>query len=122
MATQFPSNYAVFGLTAETGVVTDNVTWNYSQDSKAIRNATGDTIAKAYYDERIEISFAGYLPATTPYATTLAASLTLATTPTDYLKGSVGSLTVVESITRTNSNEDYQRIEVNAMNHSLLTS
>ena len=82
----------------------------------------GDTIALSYFDERIEVSISGFVPGATPFATTLAAAITLVTAPTDYLKGSVGSLTVVESVTRTHSSEEYQRLEITAMNHSLVTA
>jgi hypothetical protein len=116
MATQFPANLATFGLTNETGVLCDSISWNYSQDSKAIRSGTGDTVGKAYYDERIEVSFAGFLPVTTPYGTTLAATVALVTAPTDYLKGSVTSA-IVESVNVTHANEEYRRIEVGAMIH-----
>lgn len=122
MATQFPASYATFGLAAETGIITDSLTWNYSQDSKEIRDPDGDVSGKAYYNERIEIAIAGFLPVTTPYATTLAAAITLVTAPTDFLKGSLGSLTVVESVNVTQSNEEYKRIEVNAMHHPVLTT
>ena len=122
MATQFPSNYASFGLVTETGVITDNITWDYSVENKRIRNGTGNTIGKTYFDEVISINFTGFIPTTTPFATTLAAALTLVTTPADYLSGSVGSLTVVEGINRTHSNEDYKRLEITAMHHPLLTA
>lgn len=121
MATQFPSNYAPFGLTTETGVICDSISWAYSQDSKVIRNGTGDVVGKAYYDERIEVSYAGFLPTTTPFTTTLAAAITLATAPTDYLIGSIGTKTICESINVNKSNEDYNRIEITAMHHPLLT-
>jgi len=116
MATSFGTG-STFGLTFETGIITDNITYSYGHESKVLRNGTGDVSGKTYYDERIEISIAGYIPTSPPYATTLAAAITLVTTPTDYLKGSVGSSTIVESITRTHTSEDYQRIEISAMNH-----
>jgi hypothetical protein len=116
MATSFGTG-STFGLTFETGIITDSIGYSYSQENKVLRNGTGDTSGKSYYDERIEVSIAGYIPTSSPYATTLAAAITLVTSPTDYLKGSVGSSTIVESITRTHTNEDYQRIEVTAMNH-----
>jgi hypothetical protein len=120
MATQF-GTAATFGLTFETGIITDSVSYSYSQESKVLRNGQGSTTGKSYYDERIEVSIEGYIPTSTPYATTLAATITLVTAPVDYLKGSVGASTIVESVTRSHSNEDYQRISVNAMNHPLIT-
>jgi len=119
MATQFGTG-STFGLTFETGVITDGITYNYSQESKVIRSGSGDTTGKTYYDEKCEIGISGYIPTSTPFATTLAAEITLVTAPTDFFKGSVGSKTIVESINKTTSNEDYQRIEVSAMHHPLI--
>ncbi len=120
MATQF-GTASTFGLTFETGVITDSITYSYSQDSKMIRSGSGDTTGKTYYDERCEIAIAGFIPTSSPFATTLAAEITLVTAPTDYFKGSVGTKTLVESITKTTSNEEYQRIEVSSMHHPLIS-
>jgi hypothetical protein len=120
MATQFGTG-STFGLTFETGVITDSITYSYSQESKQIRDGSGGTTGKTYYDEKCEIAIAGYIPTSSPFATTLAAEITLATAPTDYFKGSVGTKTIVESITKTLSNEDYQRIEASCMHHPLIS-
>jgi hypothetical protein len=118
MATQFASTAATFGLpAAQTGILLDSQTWTYSQDSKQVRDVDGDTIAKAYYDERIEIALAGFVPATTAFSGTIAATIALATTPADYLIGSAGANAIVEGITRTHSNEEFQRLEMNCMYH-----
>ena len=120
MATQF-GTAATFGLTFETGVITESIGYNYSQSSKVLRNGSGDVTGKSYYDEQLEISISGYLPTSTPFATTLAAAITLATAPTDYFKGSVGTNTICESINKTLSNEDYQKIDITAMHHPLIS-
>ena len=123
MATQFPASYSTFGLAQETGIVTDSITWAYSQDSKEIRDADGDIAAKAYYNERIEVSIAGFLPTATPFTTTLAAAITIVTAPTDHLiAASLGSLYLCESINITQSNEEYRRIDVTAMNYPIVTA
>jgi hypothetical protein len=117
MATQFGTS-ASFGIpAAQTGIILESASYSYSQDSKTIRNLTGDTVSKYYYDERIEVSLSGFIPTSTPFSGTLASTITLATAPTDYLKGSVGSQTIIESVTRTHTVEDFQRIEISAMNH-----
>jgi hypothetical protein len=116
MATAFGTS-STFGLTTETGIITDSISYSYSQESKVVRNGTGDVTGKTYYDERAEVTIAGFIPTSTPFSGTLAATISLVTAVPDYFKGSVGGSTIVESVTRTHSNEDYQRIEVTAMNH-----
>ena len=121
MATQFGTG-ADFGLTAQTGIITDGTSWNYTQQKKTIMDADGDPTASTYYGEGIEGTISGFIPTTTPYSTTLAAALTVSDTPTDYLIGSVGSLSIVESVSVTKSNEEYERIEVTFSNFSGITA
>jgi hypothetical protein len=125
MATQFGAagSKGVFGITsAETGILADTVTYSSSQESKVVRNITGDTIGKTFYDERIEVSLSGFVPDATQFSGTLAAAITLITTPTDYLKGSIGTITIIESVTRTHTSEDFQKLDITAMNHPLITA
>ena len=125
MATQFGASgqKGVFGITAaETGILADTVTYSYSQESKVVRNITGDTVGKTFYDERIEVSISGFVPDSTPFAGSLATAITLITAPTDYLKGSVGTTTIVDSVTRSHTSEDFQKLDITAMNHPLITA
>jgi len=120
MATQFGTD-APFGLTAQTGVISDGSTWNYVQQKKTIMDADGDPTAATYYGEGIEGSLSGFLPTTTPFSDTLAASITLSDSPTDYLIGSVGSTSIVESVAVTKSNEEYTRVEIGFSNFAGIT-
>ena len=120
MATQFGTD-APFGLTAQTGVISDGSTWNYVQQKKTIMDADGDPTASTYYGEGIEGSLSGFLPTTSPFSGTLAASITLSDSPTDYLIGSVGSTSIVESVSVTKSNEEYNRVEIGFSNFAGIT-
>lgn len=125
MATQFGAtgSKGIFGITAaETGILADTATYSYSQESKVVRNITGDTIGKTFYDERIEVSLSGFVPDSSAFTGTLAAAITLITAPTDYLKGSVGTITIVDSVTRSHTSEDFQKLDITAMNHPLITA
>ena len=125
MATQFGASgqKGVFGITAaETGILADTATYSYSQESKVVRNITGDTVGKTFYDERIEVSLSGFVPDTSAFAGSLATAITLITAPTDYLKGAVGAITIVDSVTRSHTSEDFQKLDITAMNHPLITA
>jgi hypothetical protein len=120
MATQF-GTLSPFGIPDfETGIITDSVSYSYSQESKVLKNKSGDTTGKTYFDEKAELSIGGYMPTSTPYATSLASAITLVTAVPDFFVGSVGTKTLVESVTRTNSVEDFQRVEVSASHHPLI--
>jgi hypothetical protein len=116
MATSFGTTNGLFGIEAQqTGFLLDSVGYDYAQDSKTVKNIVGDDTGETYYNERIEITFDGYLPASTPYAGTLASAIVAATTPADHLIGSTsGGTTIVTGITRTHTSEDYRRISVKA--------
>ena len=116
MATSFGTTTGVFGIAAQqTGFLLDSVSDDYSQDSKTVKNITGDDTGEAYYNERIEISLDGYEPSTSAFSGTLASAISLATAPADHLIGAVtGGTYVVQSVTRSSSSEDYKRISVKA--------
>ena len=117
MATQF-GTAAPFGLTAQTGIISDGNTANSTQQVKRIMDADGDPTAATYYGEGIEGTLSGFLPTPSPFSTTLDAAVTLDDSLDDFMIGSVGSASIVESISITKSNEDYKRIEVSFSNYA----
>ena len=116
MATLLGATNGVFGIAnAQTGFLLDSTSWAYSDDVKMVKNIGGDDTGEAHYNERVEIQLSGFLPATSAFSGTLASSIALATVPTDHLIGSISAgLTIIQTITRNNSSEDYQRIELTA--------
>jgi hypothetical protein len=116
MATSFGTTNVVFGIAAQqTGFLLDSVSNDYSQDSKTVKNISGDDTGEAYYNERIEISLDGYAPSTSAFSGTLASAISLATTPDDHLIGAVtGGTYVITGVTRSSTSEDYRRISVKA--------
>jgi hypothetical protein len=114
MATSFGTVNGSFGIaTQQTGFLLDSVSDDYSQDSKTVKNITGDDTGESYYNERIEGSLEGYIPSTSAFSGTLASALILATAPADHLIGAVtGGTYVVTGITRSSTSEDYRRISV----------
>lgn len=116
MATQFGTD-APFGLTAQTGIISDGSTANSTQQVKRIMDADGDPTAATYYGEGIEGTLSGFLPTTSPFDTTLAATVDLDDALDDFLVGNLGNTSIVESISITKSNEDYKRIEVSFSNY-----
>ena len=114
MATSFGSTTGLFGIAAQqTGCLLDSTSDNYTQDSKTVKNISGDDTGESYFNERIEGTLEGWIPATGGFSATLASALTLATTPADHLIGAVtGGTTVITSVTRASTSEDYRRVTV----------
>jgi hypothetical protein len=114
--TSFGSVNGVFGIAAQqTGFLLDSVSDDYTQDSKTVKNITGDDTGESYYNERIEISLDGFAPSSSAFSGTLASAIVLATAPADHLVGAVtGGTYVVTGVTRSSTSEDYRRIAVKA--------
>jgi hypothetical protein len=114
MATSFGTTNGVFGIAAQqTGFLLDSVSNDYAQDSKTVKNITGDDTGESYYNERIEVSLDGFIPSSSAFSGTLASAISLATAPADHLIGAVtGGTYVVTGLTRSSSSEDYRRISV----------
>jgi hypothetical protein len=116
MATSFGTTNGLFGIAAQqTGFLLDSVSDDYTQDSKTVKNITGDDTGESYYNERIEISLDGFAPSSSAFSGTLASAIVLATAPADHLIGAVtGGTYVVTGVTRSSTSEDYRRIAVKA--------
>ena len=116
MATSFGTTNGLFGIAAQqNGFLLDSVSDDYTQDSKTVKNITGDDTGESYYNERIEISLDGFAPSSSAFSGTLASAIVLATAPADHLVGAVtGGTYVVTGVTRSSTSEDYRRIAVKA--------
>lgn len=114
----------VFGITnAETGIIIESITHDYSNSNKSIKDRTGNTTGISYYDEQIKVSLNGRVPKTSAFSGTLASSLTLGNTLSSFLKsGASSGLTLVEGITIDLANEDYRSIKISATNYPNVTS
>jgi hypothetical protein len=69
MATSFGTTTGLFGIAAQqTGFLLDSVSDDYSQDSKTVKNISGDDTGESYYNERIEGTLDGYIPSTSAFS------------------------------------------------------
>jgi hypothetical protein len=121
MATTFGAG--AFGITAESGILIQNISFNEKQDKKEVRGTSGDVVGITYYNETIEVKMQGILPTTSAFSTTLAATLVLANSLPDHLKGATtGGSLIVEEVNITYSNEGYKEIEVSAVYYPSIAS
>src|SRR5687768_14307281 len=99
-ATQFGTGK--FGIGAdETGIIIQNISYSFSQEKKAIKGRTGDTVGISYFDEKVEVKLQGVIPTTSAFSGTLATALTLTNTMVDHLKGATtGGSLLIEEISR----------------------
>ena len=122
MAKQF-GTAAAFGLTFETGVLTENIGYAYGMEEKSVRNGSGDETGVTGYNEKAEVTFGGYVPTSSPYATPINATLNLVTAvPTTFFSSTpgAGARAIVKSVNRTFTNDDYSKVDVAATFYPLL--
>jgi hypothetical protein len=122
MATLLGTTNGVFGITtAQTGFLLDGSSQTYEQDEKMVKNISGDDTGIAMYNERMQYSLSGFLPASSPFSGTIGALITLATAPADHLIGSMsGGKYITKNIVTTQAAEEYQRIELTGTYHPLM--
>jgi len=114
-ATLLGATNGVWGINAQqSGFLLDGSSQSYEQDEKMVKDIVGCDTGISMYNERINGTLTGYIPATSAFTGTIAATITLATAPTDYLIGNVTSgLYITKGINATQSNEDYRKLELN---------
>lgn len=103
-----------FGIpNAESGMVVESITHDYTQDSKSLKDRTGNTCGIAYYNEQIKISINGKIDGNPDYS--LAAILTPGNDPQQsYLAGNDSGTILINNITIDFATEDYQSIKISA--------
>lgn len=114
MPTLLGATNGVFGIPGQqTGFLLDSSSQAYSADEKTVKNITGDDTGISFYNEKIELSLGGFVPATSAFSGTISASIALATAPTDHLVGSISAgIFIAKTITKTQASEDYQKVEL----------
>lgn len=113
-----------FGITnAETGILIESISYNFTNDKKEIRDRTGNVAGIAYYNERCEVSLQGKIPTSSAFSGTLAATISLTNTIPNHLNDGVsGGAILVEEVSRELSNEDYESVEIKAVLYPNVTA
>lgn len=105
---------AVFGIpSAETGLILHNIAYSYKQDTKELRNHTGEVVGKTDYNERCEVKLDATLPSSSPFSGSLATALTLTNAIPDFFKGTAsGGSLLIDEIEVELDAEDYKSISI----------
>ena len=124
MATLLGATNGVWGIPAQqTGFLLESASYSYKCQTKHVMNITGDKTGRSDFDEDCTISFGGKIPAASPFASTISTALTLITTPTDHLVGSVtAGLTIIDTIETTHASDDYRSVSASATYSPTITA
>ena len=124
MATLLGATNGVWGIPAQqTGFLLEGATYSYKCQTKHVMNITGDKTGRSDFDEDCMIAFKGKIPASSPFTGTISTALTLITTPTDHLIGTMtAGLTIIDTVETTHASDDYRAVSLSATYSPTITA
>ena len=115
-ATALTNGSGDWGLeSVETGIILNTISFQYTHQSATLEDITGNTESVTYYDEKVEISIEGEIPATSPFAGKLGNELTLLNAIPDHVRAGVaGGSVLIEDINVGHDRKGYKKVSVKA--------
>ncbi len=111
-----------WGITAdETGLIITDLAWEYSHEEKTVLDKTGEVIGLSFYRPKADVKMSGLVAKTSAFSTKIGVALTLANTMPAHLPAS-GGTTVLQQVTRSLSNEDFEKIDIAATHYPAVAS
>ena len=99
----------------ETGIILNTISFQYTHQSATLEDITGNTESVTYYDEKVEISIEGEIPATSPFAGKLGNELTLLNAIPDHVRAGVaGGSVLIEDINVGHDRKGYKKVSLKA--------
>jgi hypothetical protein len=112
----------VWGINAdESGMLISDISYDYSQKDRPVLSKIGEVIGVALWQQKCDIKFSGLIPDSAPFASKLGAVLTIANTIPDHMASS-GGKTVLMGLSRKAAQEDFQQVDVSAVNWPLMAA
>ena len=107
----------VFGITtAETGVITHKISYDYSQDEVELEDEANEVVGVAFSKEKIDISIDGKFPDTSPFAGAIGTALILINAIPDHIQGSISAgTTYTSSVSITKDKGEYNDLSIKAV-------
>ncbi|MCP5535386.1 MAG: hypothetical protein H7A51_04030 [Akkermansiaceae bacterium] len=105
----------------EAGILITDLSFDFSNQEKPVLDKGGEIIGLALYQEMAEVKLSGLVSMDTPFSGKVGAALTLANTVPSHLNGS-GGTTIVNQISRSLNNEDFEKIDITAKYYPFVTA
>lgn len=99
----------------ETGLLIQDISHSYKSEKATLTNRVGNTVGSVYYNPTVEVSYTAYVPKTTPWMEVIGSAVTFANTFEAFIEDATGGTTVLESVTKTKANKDYQKLQIQAV-------
>jgi len=112
----------VWGLDhSEAGMILSDISFDYSIQDKLVLTIQGEVQGASLYGSKCEIKCSGLVTKTAPFSSKLGATITLTNAIPDHMPVS-GGLTVIMGLSRNSTNEDFQKIDMHAVNYPAMTA
>ena len=111
-----------WGITAdEAGVIITDLVWDYSHEEKTVLDKAGEVIGLSFFRPKADVKISGLVAKAAAFSTKIGAALTLANAMPAHLPTS-GGTTVLQQVTRTLNNEDFEKIDITATHYPAVTT
>ena len=100
----------------QSGILLTDVSFDFSSQEKTVLDRSGEVIGIAFYQSKIDIKLSGLVPASAPFSARIGTALVVANAIPAHLPQS-GGTTVVNQISRSLNNEDFEKIEITATHY-----
>ncbi len=105
----------------EAGIIITDLSFDYSNQEKAVMDKGGEIIGLALYQEKIEIKLSGLVKKTGAFSGKVGAALALTNAIPAHTLTS-GGTTIIKQISRAMNNEDFEKIDITATNYPLIVA
>jgi len=120
MAATSLGNIGNWGIPNEqSGFILYDMGYEFSQQEKTVLTISGEVQGLACYQQKGEVKISGLVPKTSPFNGKLGTPLVLANAIPAHL-ATTGGTTIVMQISRSFSNEDFEKIEITATHYQFL--
>jgi hypothetical protein len=123
MAATFIGSTGNWGIpNDQAGLLITEQSFDFSNQEKTVLNKAGDVIGLSLYQEKVEIKLSGLVAKTSSFSGKIGAALALANTIPGHLQQSTGGTTVLMQVSRSLSNEDFEKIDLTATHYPFVTA
>ena len=106
--------------TDQSGILITDLSFDFSNQEKAVLDKGGEIIGLSLYQEKVEIKLSGLVTKTSPFAGKIGAALVLANAIPAHLQAS-GGTTILMQVSRSLNNEDFEKIDLTATHYPFVT-
>ena len=122
MAAKLLGTVGKWGVAAdEAGIIITDLSFDFSNQEKPVLSREGEIIGMALYQEKVEIKLSGLVAKDSPFNGKIGTAFTLANTVPAHAGEGTGGMTIITQISRNLNVEDFEKIDVSAVNYPFIT-